>query len=203
MLPAGPDKPYSESCERNREPILAVLREHFADRREVLEIGSGTGQHAVHFAAALSQLVWQCSDRDENLAGIRAWLADAALQNTPPPLNFDVDGDWPQARYDAVFSANTLHIMSWEQVQKLFAGLPQLLTEDGVVVIYGPFVYRHQPTAPSNEAFDTLLRKRDPRMGLRCAEDVDRLAAAVGLRLIDDQAMPANNRCRIWTRAPR
>src|SRR5215469_13254609 len=99
-------KPYSPASERNCEPILAVLRRWFADRQRVLEIGSGTGQHAVHFAAAMPQLVWQCSDRAENLAGIRQWLDEAALPNTPPPVQLDVTGTWPEGRFDAIFSAN-------------------------------------------------------------------------------------------------
>lgn len=107
------DKPYAPACDRNRDPILAVLREHFADRQQVLEIGSGTGQHAVHFAAALPPLVWQTSDRHGQLAGIRLWLDEAALPNTPPPLALDVNGPWPRQRFDAVFSANTLHILAW------------------------------------------------------------------------------------------
>ena len=123
------DKPYSPACDRNRDPILAVLREHFADRRRVLEIGSGTGQHAVHFAAALPHLVWQTSERAQNLPGLRLWLDEAALPNTPPPLALDVNAAWPQARFDAVFSANTLHIMSWADVVAMFRALPGVLAE--------------------------------------------------------------------------
>lgn len=108
------EKPHAPSCERNREPILAVLREHFADRHAVLEVGSGTGQHAVFFAAALPHLTWQASDRDENLAGIQAWLDEAALPNTPAPIEFNVNRAWPTQRYDAVFSANILRtIAAW------------------------------------------------------------------------------------------
>src|SRR5690606_5318079 len=122
-------------------------------------------QHAVHFAAALPQLRWQTSDRAVNLPGIRAWLDDAALANTPPPLVFDVDDVvWPQTRFDAVFSANTLHIMSWPQVERLFARLPQLLMPEARLVIYGPFHHQGQATAPGNAAFDAMLRQRDPAM---------------------------------------
>src|SRR6185369_818767 len=135
------EKPNAPSCERNREPILEVLKEHFADRREVLEIGSGTGQHAIFFAAALPHLNWQTSDRRENLPGIAAWLDDAALPNTPPPLEFDVVETAPGRRFDAIFSANTLHIMPWAAVDCFFAGLPGLLAEGAKVVIYGPFNY--------------------------------------------------------------
>ena len=110
------DKPYSESCEQNREPILAVLRVAFADRHRVLEIGSGTGQHAVHFAAAMPHLIWQTSELPAHLTGVRAWLEEAALANLPPPLPLDVAGPWPALRWDALFTANTLHIMSWAHV---------------------------------------------------------------------------------------
>ena len=134
------DKPFSPACARNREPILAVLRDFFADRRHVLEIGSGTGQHAVHFAAALPHLAWQTSERAENLADVRAWLDDAALANTPAPLTLDVaSGAWPSGPFDAVFSANTLHIMGWSEVEALFAALPDATTADAKLAVYGPF----------------------------------------------------------------
>ena len=194
-------KPRSEACERNRDPILAVLRAHFSDRKRVLEIGSGTGQHAVHFAAALPELLWQTSDRAENLPGIRAWLDEAKLPNTPPPLELDVaQGQWPQGPYDAIFSANTLHIMSWPEVESLFAALPKLASNDAKLAIYGPFNYGGAFTSESNAAFDESLKARAPHMGLRDVEDVDRLARAAGFALIDDVAMPANNRTRIWQR---
>ncbi|KZC40949.1 MULTISPECIES: DUF938 domain-containing protein [Rhodanobacter] len=192
------EEPYSPSCERNRDPILSVLREHFADRRRVLEIGSGTGQHAVHFAAALPQLNWQSSDRAEHLPGIRAWLDEAALPNTPPPLELDVGGAWPPGPFDAVFSANTLHIMAWPEVQQLFAHLPAVTAGDAVLAIYGPFNRQGRYSSTSNAAFDAWLKARDAHMGIRDAEAVDALAAAAGFALVDDVAMPANNRCRVW-----
>ena len=208
-------KPSSPSCERNREPILSVLRTHFADRRRVLEIGSGTGQHAVYFATALPHLIWQASDRSENLAGIQMWLDEAALSNTPAPLVFDVAvrgaptahtsdaADKPASiRYDAIFSANTLHIMSWEEVEKLFAPLPALTTAEAKLVIYGPFNYAGQFTSASNAAFDQSLKQRVPYMGIRDFADVDRLAQSAGFVLLDDVAMPANNRCLVWQRTP-
>ncbi|MEI7036723.1 DUF938 domain-containing protein [Fulvimonas yonginensis] len=196
------DKPFAPACERNREPILGVLREAFADRRRVLEIGSGTGQHAVHFAAALPWLRWQCSDRPEQLPGIRLWLDEAGLPNTPPPLVLDVAGPWPAARYDAVFSANTLHIMGWSEVERLFARLADVTTDDAVLAIYGPFNEGGRYTSESNAAFDHALKARDPRMGLRDAAAVDALAADAGFALQADHAMPANNRCRVWRRTP-
>jgi len=199
MLTTSNGKPHSAACERNREPILAVLREHFADRRRVLEIGSGTGQHAVHFAAALPQLVWQTADREDYLDGIRLWLDEAGLPNTPPPLQFDVNqADWPEARYDAVFSANTLHIMSWAEVETMFRRLPDVMSADAKLVIYGPFNYGGHYTSDSNAAFDAALKADTPSRGIRDAAAVDALAAAIGLRLLEDRAMPANNRLRVW-----
>ncbi|GGY28903.1 hypothetical protein GCM10008098_22660 [Rhodanobacter panaciterrae] len=195
-------KPHSPSCERNREPILDVLREQLSDRRHVLEVGSGTGQHAVHFAAALPQLIWQSSDRAENLPGIRAWLDEAALPNTPAPLEFDVAGTWPTMQFDAVFSANTLHIMAWHEVESLFARLPTITTDDASLIIYGPFNYQGRYSSDSNAAFDQWLQARGAHMAIRDAEAVDALASRAGFNLIDDIAMPANNRCRVWRRNP-
>lgn len=194
------DKPYAPACDRNRDPILAVLREHFADRQQVLEIGSGTGQHAVHFAAALPHLVWQTSDRHEQLAGIRLWLDEAALPNTPPPLALDVNGPWPRQRFDAVFSANTLHILAWAEVERMFAGLAAVLDETGKLVIYGPFNYGGGYTSESNARFDQWLKAEDARRGIRDFESVEALAAGIGLTLLEDRAMPANNRCLVWQR---
>ena len=197
------DKPFAPACERNREPILAVLRDCFADRRRVLEIGSGTGQHAVHFAAAMPWLQWQCSERAEHLPGIRAWLDEAALANTPAPLELDVArGPWPVDGFDAVFSANTLHIMGWPEVEAFFAGVGRVLAgaRDGVLAVYGPFNDAGGHTSDSNREFDAWLRARDPRSGLRDFKAVDALAAAAGLRLAADVAMPANNRCLAWRR---
>jgi len=194
------DKPHAPACDRNRDPILAVLRECFAGRSRVLEIGSGTGQHAVHFAAALTHLTWQCSDRPENLPGIRMWLDEAALPNTPPPIALDVGGRWPRARYDAVFSANTLHIMGWPEVERLFSALPDVLDDAATLAIYGPFNFGGSFTSDSNAAFDASLRARDPRQGLRDAEAVDALARAAGFAHLENRAMPANNRCLVWRR---
>ncbi|HWH81685.1 MAG TPA: DUF938 domain-containing protein [Burkholderiaceae bacterium] len=196
-----PHKPFSPACERNREPILAVLRAHFADRTRVLEIGSGTGQHAVHFAPALPQLVWQTSDVAANLPGIAQWLAEARLPNTPAPLVFDVNGAPPSEPFDAVFSANTLHIMGWAEVQRLFALLPALTTPGALLVVYGPFKEGGAFTTPSNAAFDASLRAADPRRGLRDIEAVEALAGGAGFARIDDRAMPAHNRCVTWRRS--
>jgi len=195
------EKPYSAACERNREPILEVLRVEFANCRRVLEIGSGTGQHAVHLARALPQLSWQTSERPEHLAGIRLWLDEAALPNTPAPIAFDVtQAEWPQGRYDGIFTANTLHIMAWPEVEALFDRLPGILTEDARLAVYGPFNIHGRYTSESNAAFDASLRERGPHMGIRDLAEVDALAAGAGLRQIADYALPANNRCVIWQR---
>ena len=183
--------PNAPATERNREPILAVLREHFADRHRVLEIGSGTGQHAIHFAAALPHLHWQPSDLRENHPAITGWIADAELRNISPPIQ----------RYDAVFTANTLHIISWPQVQSLFANLPRLLAPDATIVVYGPFNVDGRFSAPSNAAFDASLRERDPASGIRDLEAVKALATQAGLRFEADIEMPANNCCLVWRTA--
>ena len=194
------EKPDAPSCLRNREPILGILRDHFADRRNVLEIGSGTGQHAIFFAAALSHLNWQTSEQRENLPGIRAWLDETALPNTPAPLELDVMGAWPTQHYDAIFSANTLHIMSWAEVERVFARLPDVMTGDARLTIYGPFNYGGRFTSESNAAFDASLKERGSHQGIRDFEAVDALAVTAGLTLIEDRAMPSNNRCLVWKR---
>ena len=193
------NKPDAPACARNREPILQVLRTHFANRHDVLEIGSGTGQHAVYFAAAMPWLQWQCSDRPEYLSGIEAWRVEAGLANTPAPLSLDVAlGPWPARRFDAVFTANSLHIMGWPEVEAFFAGLANVLAEQATLVIYGPFNYGGQFTSDSNRAFDAWLRQRDTRSGLRDFEAIVALAAQHGLQLELDQAMPANNRTLVF-----
>jgi len=198
--------PNAPSCERNRDPILAVLQRTFVDRRNVLEIGSGTGQHAVYFAAAMPWLRWQCSDRAENLPGIASWLEHASLPNAPAAVELDVaSGPWPRpdagdGRFDAVFSANTLHIMGWPQVEAFFAGLDGVLADEATLVVYGPFNYGGDYTSDSNRDFDGWLKARDPQSAIRDFEAVDALARRIGLRLVEDVAMPANNRCLVWRR---
>jgi hypothetical protein len=194
-------KPFAPSCARNRDPILEVLLRHFGSCRRVLEIASGTGQHAVHFAQAMPWLTWQCSDRTDCLPGIQAWLQEAALPNTPAPLALDVAAhDWPESGFDAAFSANSLHIMAWGEVQHFFAGVGAVLTEHATLAVYGPFNYGGQFSSDSNRDFDASLRARDPRMGVRDFEAVNKLAEDQRLRLIEDVAMPANNRCLVWRR---
>lgn len=194
------DKPFAPSCEKNRDPILAVLREFLADRTSVLEIGSGTGQHAVHFAPALPRLTWQTSDRATMLPGIRAWLDEAGLPNTPAPIELDVIAAWPTQRFDAVFTANTLHIMSWTAVEAMFAALPTVMASGAIFVAYGPFNYRGQFTSASNARFDASLKAGAPHQGIRDFDALDALARRAGLVLADDVAMPSNNRCLVWRR---
>jgi Protein of unknown function (DUF938) len=187
-------KPFSESTERNRGPILAILKRVFADRRCVLEIGSGTGQHAAYFAPELPHLVWQASDVAENLPGIREWVSD------PPPIELDVDKEWPKLDVDAVFSANTCHIMSWPQVERMFEGIGKLPTLK-IFCLYGPFSYGGKHTSESNARFDAMLRARDPASGVRDFEKINALAERVGFSLAEDNAMPANNRLLVFRRS--
>ncbi len=195
-----PDKPHAPSCDKNREPILAVLRERLAGRTSLLEIGSGTGQHAVYFAPALPHLNWQTSDRAENLPGIRAWLDEARLPNTPAPLELDVTGPWPARRFDVVFTANTLHIMPWSAVAAMFASLTGVMSGNAIFVAYGPFNYGGQFTSESNARFDASLKASAPHQGIRDFDDLDALARRAGMTLAEDVAMPSNNRCLVWCR---
>lgn len=191
--------PFSDACERNKDPILDVLREAFADRTRVVEIGSGTGQHAVYFARHLPHLAWQPTDLREHLEGLAARIAAEGSPDLAVPVELDVlQARWPPLTGDAVFSANTLHIMSWPAVEALFGGLRRVLTDGGVLAIYGPFRYGGQFTTASNAAFDAMLRERDPDSGVRDFEAVNALAAAAGLELRADHAMPANNRLIVW-----
>ncbi len=193
------NKPFSESCVQNRAPILAVLRDVFADRSHVLEIGSGTGQHAVDFGAELPHLRWQTADVPHYHPGIHAWLDEAALPNVLPPIALDVNQTaWRSGRYDAVFSANTLHIMSWPEVEQFFEGVGTVLAPGGVLTVYGPFNYHGAYTSESNARFDAWLKTRDPASGVRDFEAIETLARAQGLVLQQDVAMPANNRTLVW-----
>jgi SAM-dependent methyltransferase len=193
------NKPFAESCVENRAPILAALEPRLKDSTRLLEIGSGTGQHAVYFAAALPQLVWQTSDLAAHHPGIMAWLDEAALPNVLRPLRLDVLGDdWPPGPFDAVFSANTAHIMPANAVEALFCGVGRVLRPGGQFLLYGPFNYAGRFTAPSNERFDAWLKGRDPLMGIRDVDWLDELAAAAGMARAEDIEMPVNNRLLVW-----
>jgi cyclopropane fatty-acyl-phospholipid synthase-like methyltransferase len=192
-------KPFAESSEQNKEPILAVIQEQFAECRSILEIGSGTGQHAVYFAEQLPHLRWQPSDAPENLPGIQLWLDEANRDNLDALLELDVSAStWPQGPYDGVFSANTVHIMSWWNVQAMFTGIGRILQDGGRFCLYGPFKYGGVHTSESNARFDVYLRQRDPNSGVRDVVDLQQLAKAAGLSLIEDIEMPVNNRTLVW-----
>jgi SAM-dependent methyltransferase len=191
----------SEACERNKDPILAVLRDAFAASRQVLEIGSGTGQHAVHFARHLPHLHWQPSDTGEYLDALGERIARAGGANLAPPVELDVRAHTrPVADFDGVFSANTLHIMSWEAVRELFRGVGSHLRRQGVLCVYGPFRYAGRYTSESNADFDRYLKDRDPASGIRDFEAVDEFARQEGLELDGDHDMPAHNRTLVWRR---
>jgi len=193
------NKPYSESCDQNRDAILSIIKPLLNDKQSVLEIGSGTGQHAVYFAEQLSHLTWHPSDQKQYLAGINLWLAEAELTNVNAPLELDVtQAQWPEIKVDAIFSANTLHIMHWQHVEDFFAGIKDKLNETGLLIIYGPFNYNNQYSSESNARFDVWLKQRDPHSAIRHFEKVNDLAIEQGLSLIDDVAMPANNRILCW-----
>ena len=189
----------SEACERNKGPILEILGEAFARSRRVLEIGSGTGQHATHFAAHLPHLVWQPSDTGDYLTGLRERISHEGTPNLRAPLELDVrDLPWAVEPVDAVFTANTLHIISWDAVKDLFRGIGAVMSGPGVLAIYGPFRYGGRFTSASNAEFDRYLRARDPASGIRDFEEVNTLSSEQGLSLLADHPMPANNQFMIW-----
>lgn len=192
-------KPYSESCDRNRNPILAVIQPLLLGKRAVLEIGSGTGQHAVAFAAKLRHLIWYTSDRDENLPGIKLWIDEAELANIRDPIVLDVaQWPWPDISADAVFSANTAHIMHWPEVEAMISGVARILPDSGLFLLYGPFNYNGRFTSDSNARFDAWLRARDGQSGIRDFNELSHLASRAQLFLKCDVEMPANNRLLCW-----
>jgi len=193
------NKAYSAACDKNRDPILSVLQVLFSSCNSVLEIGSGTGQHAVYFASHMPHLVWHTSDVQQNHADINQWLEEAGLDNVRPPLDLDVtQAPWPAISIEAVFSANTAHIMHWHAVEAFIPGVGQILPANGLFVLYGPFNYNNQYTSSSNAEFDVWLKQRDPESSIRNFEDLNRLAVASGMILKEDIAMPANNRLLVW-----
>ncbi len=195
-------KPHSEACERNRDPILKVLKEWFIAPGTVLEIGAGTGQHAVHFARHLPHLEWIATDREENHPGIAAWIEEEGSSNLKGPLSLDVTGQsWPVEQVNYVYSANTAHIMSWPMVQSMFEGVGKVLASRGVFCLYGPFNRNGQFTSDSNRAFDESLKARDPCMGIRDDQALIALATRCGLRFAADYSMPAKNRVLVWNKS--
>lgn len=195
------ERPCAEYAVRNAAPILEVLQREFGGRTQVLEIGSGTGQHAVTFAAAMTDLNWQTSDVKENLEGINAWVRHARLDNVRPPLLLDVrTASVDNGHYDAAFSANTAHIMSIEAVRKMFALVAEGLRAGGIFCLYGPFRVAGGFNAPSNADFDASLRRGDPAMGIRDLEQLDAFASSVGMDRTRLYAVPSNNNIVVWTK---
>lgn len=193
------DKPVAESCLRNQQPILEVLKPELKHSRAVLEIGSGTGQHAVFFAQAMPHLSWQASDLSENHPAITAWIEDANLDNVPSPIQLDVmDVKWPELNVDTIFSANSLHIMSWLAVQLFFQGVGRILPDQGRLFVYGPMKHNGCYTSESNERFDFWLKDRDPLSGIRDLQDLNKLAEANHLKPHQQWQMPANNELICW-----
>ena len=198
-----PVLPFSEACERNKGPILEMLRTHFAGCSQVLEIGSGTGQHAVHFAAQLVHLTWHPTERLGFLPDLAARIQAEGGPNVRPPTVLDVmQPVWPLSRVDGIFTANTLHIMSWSEVTSMFQGIGATLAPGGTLCIYGPFRYDGRYTSPSNLEFDRMLQERDPRSGLREMAAVTSLAAGFGLSLAADHDLPAFNRLLVFAKEP-
>ena len=187
--------PCSEACERNKDPIVEVLRLCLVGHTRVLEIGSGTGQHASYFAAQLPNVLWQPTERTQHLGDLAMRVQQDARPNLLAPALLDVcQPDWPVRSTDAVFTANTLHIMSWSEVECLFRGVAHVLEPGGLLCIYGPFRYAGHYTSPSNAEFDRTLQVRDPRSGIRHFEDVQLLASNTGFALLADHELPAFNR---------
>lgn len=195
-------KPFSQACENNKQPILDILSRVFANQKHVLEIGSGTGQHAVHFAKSLPFLTWQTSDLLINHKGINQWIDDVSTPNIKRPLAMNLEKvQLLVENIDAMFSANTLHIISWSLVQNFFDMVEEHLAQNGVLCIYGPFNYQGKFTSESNANFDLWLKARDEQSGIRDFEAVCQLATKAGLSLFEDVEMPANNRLLIFKKA--
>jgi len=187
---------YSEACERNKNPILEVITPWLRDVTTVLEIGSGTGQHAQYFTQYLPQIRWQMSDFGDYLTALQQQRFESLL----PSIELDVRQaeTWPEGKYDAVFTANSLHIMSATSLEKLVACVGRVLAAGGFLIIYGPFKYAGQYTSESNARFDQMLRQNDSESGIRDFEWVNKLVENQGLGMQQDVSMPANNQCIIW-----
>ena len=196
------EPPFSQACENNKQVILEILERHLKDGDQVLELAGGTGQHCVHFATNLPNLHWQSSDIPSNVDNLNLRLADAKLANLPAAIAIDVNNSsWGSDRPSAIFSANSLHIMSADSVENFFKGIGEALQADGTLIVYGPFKYAGGFTSESNEGFDHWLKDRDPTSGLRDFEWVNDLATKANLTLIEDNAMPANNQLLVWKKS--
>ena len=194
------DKPFSQACENNKLPILNVLEAFFSDVTDVLEVGSGTGQHSVHFATHLAHLQWHCSDREVNHTGILQWHQEAALTNLHAPLTLDLNDPWPVETVNAIFTANTMHIISWPLVERFFQGVAKHLAPKGKLCIYGPFKYQGKYTSASNAEFDAFLKQQDAHSAIRDFEAICQLAEQAGLTFVEDVQMPANNQLLLFKR---
>lgn len=194
------EKPISNASINNREPIFNHLQRLLTETKNLLEIGSGTGQHAVYFAGELPHLRWHTSDLAVNHPGINLWLDEYTGNNIERPFELDVNGGWPELTADAIYTANTLHIMSFDSVKQFFAGLPNVLGDNAQLIIYGPFKYNGEFTTPSNAKFDLWLKDQNPVSGIRDIEAIQELAAKIGLTLKEDNAMPANNQLLVFTK---
>lgn len=193
--------PFSQSCENNKWPILDILQRVFTEPGLILEIGTGTGQHAELFAEQMPHLHWQPSDRPGEHELCRKRLDEAGLPNVADPLPLDVlEPAWPLSEADGAFSANTLHIMGWDGVEALFTGLGSVLPKGGYFCVYGPFNEQGRFTSDSNARFHEHLRSQDPAMGIRDIDDLKVLGERTGLRLNEQCPMPANNQLLIWQR---
>lgn len=192
------NKPFSQACENNKVAILAALADSFSASKTVLEVGSGSGQHAVFFAPNMPWLSWQTSDILLNHQGISQWLREYPAGNLLHPIELDLNHPWPIEKIDAIYTANTLHIISWPLVQAFFSGVSQHLNQQGKCCVYGPFNYQGQYTSESNAGFDIWLKERDNQSAIRDIEAIMALAESVGLSLENDHAMPANNRLLVF-----
>ena len=195
-----PKLPDAPSTARNREAILQALQRLLQGSTRVLEVGSGTGQHAVYFAPHLSHLVWQTSERRESIHETRAWLAHCPADNLPQPLELDVTGKWPDITVDTVFTANTLHIMPAAVVETFFRKLPRVLEPGAQLLVYGPVKIAGEFIGSGNAGFDQWLKQQDPLRGIRDLEWLDELAAASGLTRVENNYLPANNQLLVWQR---
>lgn len=192
------DLPFAPACERNKQPILEVLQQVLPQSGLVLEIGSGTGQHVVHFSRRLPLLLWQPSEQAENLPGLQKRLDLEAEANVLPAFVLDVAASWPELTCQAVISSNTAHIMSWPEVVCMFRGVSGLLKPGGVFCLYGPFNEDGHFTSSSNQHFDQSLKARSPLMGLRDVLELEKLAQSSHMQLEQKFNMPANNQILVF-----
>ena len=197
------EKQFSQACENNKQPISAVLKNYLNEAGQLIEIGSGTGQHAAHCAPLFPHIQWQPTDLAANLASIEAWRQDTGVDNLRPAIELDIrQPPVIDTRFNYLYSANTLHIMAWETVEDLFRQMGAWLLPGALVFFYGPFKYQGQFTTESNAQFDLWLKSNGAHQGVRDFEAIETLANAMGLQLLEDVAMPANNQLLIWRYNP-